>query len=76
MTFGMPARVMTLPSMKPGATDIEFSINSAPSGIRAMRRRAGCHFHPALLIVGQEERERPRVDIDFHAERLGDRSRR
>ncbi len=40
-TAGTPAITCTLPRLKPGAFDTGFSISSAPSGIRAMRSRAG-----------------------------------
>ncbi len=39
MMRGTPAMTMTLPIMNPGALETEFSIRSAPSGMRAMRSR-------------------------------------
>ncbi len=40
MIVGTPAMTWTLPSEKPGAFDTEFSISSAPAGMRAIRSRA------------------------------------
>ena len=40
MIDGTPAMTWTLPIVKPGAFETEFSISVAPSGIRAMRSRA------------------------------------
>ena len=37
---GTPAMTCTLPSEKPGALDTGLSMSAAPSGMRAMRRRA------------------------------------
>ena len=44
---------MTLPSMKPGATDTEFSTSSAPKGMRAMRMRAGVISTPRRLKLSR-----------------------
>ena len=40
-TAGTPAMTKTLSMRKPGATETSLSISVAPSGVRAMRRRAG-----------------------------------
>ena len=40
MIAGTPAMTMTLPMQDPGAREIGLSMRSAPSGMRAMRRRA------------------------------------
>ena len=44
---------MTLPSMKPGATDTLFSTSSAPKGMRAMRMRAGVISTPRRLKLSR-----------------------
>ena len=48
MMAGTPAITITLPSMKPGAFEMSLRIRSAPSGMRAMRRRAS--FRSSGLI--------------------------
>ena len=41
ITAGTPAMTMTLPMRKPGGGDTGLSTSSAPTGMRAIRRRAG-----------------------------------
>ena len=43
---GTPAITCTLPSEKPGAAETGLSIRVAPSGMRAMRRRASLRSVP------------------------------
>ena len=40
ITAGTPAMTMTLPMRKPGGGETGLSTSSAPTGMRAMRRRA------------------------------------
>ena len=44
--FGTPAITCTLPMVKPGAMLTGLSISAAPSGMRAMRRRASLNSSP------------------------------
>ena len=70
MIEGTPAITMTLPSQKPGAAEILLSTSSAPCGIRAMRRRAS--LSSIAGARAREDLDHARVDVDRHAERLGD----
>ena len=72
MIAGTPAMTITLSSLKPGALEIGFSMRSAPSGMRAMRRRAS--FRSSGLVALEHHGPGPLVDADRHAERLGDRN--
>ena len=74
MIDGTPAMTWTLPIEKPGAFDTEFSIRVPPSGNPR-------HAEPRLVELVlrdalEEQRHRPRIDVDRHAEGLGDGIRR
>ena len=72
MIDGTPAMTMTLPSQKPGAADTLLSTSSAPAGMRVMRMRASLISAAGLRQPLRHDRDRARIDVDRHAERLGD----
>ena len=74
MIDGTPAITITLPIQKPGAPDCLFSTSSAPAGMRAMRSRASFISTPRAAKRSSMIFARARIDVDRHAERLGDRS--
>ena len=76
MIDGTPAITITLPILKPGAPDCLFSTRSAPAGMRAMRSRASFISTPRAAKRSFMICDRARIDVDRHAERLGDRVRR
>ena len=71
MIEGTPAITITLPIQKPGAPDTLLRMRSAPLGMRVRRRRASflgaSRLHPFV-----EDCESARIDVDRHAEGLGD----
>src|SRR5947209_7541979 len=71
MIEGTPAITITLWIQKPGAPDTLLRMRSAPLGIRVMRKRASflgaSRLHPFV-----EDCESARIDVDRHAEGLGD----
>ena len=70
MIDGTPAITCTLPMRKPGAADTLLRMRSAPFGMRAMRSRAS--FRSFSAMPREQQRPRPRIDVDRDAERLGD----
>ena len=72
MIEGTPAMTMTLPIQMPGAPDTLLTTRSAPLGMRVMRRRASFISVPVARQTLLHDRERARIDVDRHAERLGD----
>ena len=72
MIAGTPAIMMTLPIQKPGAPDTLFATSVAPRGMRAMRMRASFSSPPILASALLHDAHRLRVEVDRHAERLGD----
>ena len=62
---------MTLPIQNPGALETLFSTSAAPSGMRAMRRRAA--LRSSGLIRSSSSAIARGSSLDGHAERLGHR---
>ena len=72
MMSGTPAMTMTLPMRKPGASEIGFGINDAPSGNPSHAQARGRQLKASAGVVFGKRFFRPWIDADRNTEGLGD----